>query len=362
MEATRSAAAAVATGTWHELNGYQTVTDAGKPKYVSADDQRKDYRDAFIRTVNGRSDLNPEQKMAAIFDFAQKTGGEIPAWTELLSQSQITAGPEAITRKDGAMPPILSDGLKLYTELYARNRRVLARHLKDPGTEDFWEAARVFKLSGMDDRAALLEANRVTQTTGQGDIPALSMDDITKSVRNLKDSWLPFVGDGEAKNYEVVAPLVRDMANLYRRAGMGKDEAVKAALGRIDASYDMINGWLVYTADKNVPPDFKDLVQDKLSAYFTAHAKEEDIGSPKELAIVPMGNSPGAFTIWNTKTGHPVEASDRYLTLSDLPGLRVEKRAAERQRVLQEADQKAKERAQHDALPWPLRDRGPIYP
>jgi hypothetical protein len=55
----------------------------------------------------------------------------------------------------------------------------------------------------------------------------------------------------------VVTALTREMANLYRRAGLGKDDAIKAALTRIDANYDMINGWLVYTADKNVPPDFK---------------------------------------------------------------------------------------------------------
>jgi hypothetical protein len=104
LQAARDAATAAATGTWHELNGYTTVTDTGEEKFVDAAKQREEYRDNYIRAVKADPKLSPEQKQATLFQFAKNTGEEIPEWTALLAGSQIAAGPEALTRKDAKLP------------------------------------------------------------------------------------------------------------------------------------------------------------------------------------------------------------------------------------------------------------------
>jgi hypothetical protein len=44
---------------------------------------------------------------------------------------------------------------------------------------------------------------------------------------------------------------------------------------------------------------------ERLQGYFDQHGEEEDIGGVGDLTIVPMGNSPGAYTIWKHQDGAP---------------------------------------------------------
>lgn len=340
-------------GSWHQMNGYDTVDDNGEYKFIDPETQRNEAKQHILKSIQDNPELSEEDKYQAQLDFAADTGEIVDAFKQTFDTSYVATRPETLTKTDGTLPDSVSDGLGLYLDMYARDRKMLAKHMPGKEVQDFYEAARIFKMSGMDDKQAMSQAFNVVNTTSFSDPLTRAEYKTTKEIgdeiQRLNSGWgtwfKSFVGAEEysdAENYNTIAVVARDMVNMYIRAGRNPDTAIKEAIERIDANYEMVNGHLVFTADKNLPPDFRDLVNGKIDMYLEAYGDEEDIDDPKDITIVPWGNTSN-FILWNVNTGAPVESfADRNITLRSLGILRQELVTRQNNKIIDEQARKQK--------------------
>lgn len=329
------------TGNMDSISGYTTYNADGSEKFVSADDQRKEHRDLRIQAIRDAK-LPPERETSALLDLAEKGREEIPAWTSLFEMGGAAATPQALSQKpvagrpggplvEGPLPPDLDKGFRLYKDLYRANPTVLDRHIKSDAERDFWETARVLTDNGLADREALMEARRITSTTSNHDLTFSypEMDSIEKQVRiHYRSSFFDMFHD-DVTNAGPIMLHVKELASVYRRAGMPQEQAIQTALDRIDRNFTMVNGWLVRTNERKTPTDFKPLIEAKLQDYFNSHQEKEDIGSLSDLVITSTGNEVGQYIIWNKKTGAPVEDyTQGHISFRDFPAMRAGKTSA----------------------------------
>jgi hypothetical protein len=141
-----------------------------------------------------------------------------------------------------------------------------------------------------------------------------------------------------------IARSSKDMVNLYMRTGMGKEKAIALVVEHTGKTHAMIGKTLVNVSHPSLGQDFPDLAEKKIQHYFDSHAEEFQVEDVDDLTIMPHGNSPSAFVIFNTKTGAPVEdTADRNITPRGLGPFR-QQLLDEADKLLLEENQRAIER------------------
>ena len=142
-------------------------------------------------------------------------------------------------------------------------------------------------------------------------------DDIDKAVKDLQSNgFVRFFGLGTppADNAGYVGNEISRIARFYARSGLGSEKALEEASKRFKDTHRQINGWWIYTADRDIPPDFERLVQNALEDYAKEFGESEGVEA-SDLTIRPATNGTGAWQIVNRYTGAPVEHSERrYIT------------------------------------------------
>jgi len=297
------------------------LDENGEPKIISADQRRERLAHNLVQRIQEKIDsgqITPEQGFEAEVKVFTANNLKNPRWEEVLAAGGISAATFAIS--GGEVPPALKDGAELYMKLHAQNPRLLQKHVPDAAAMDFYEAYRIAKQYGrMNDNQAYQHAATLTNDPDKYESVYMRQryDDIDKAVKDLQSNgFVRFFGLGTppADNAGYVGNEISRIARFYARSGLGSEKALEEASKRFKDTHRQINGWWIYTADRDIPPDFERLVQNALEDYAKEFGESEGVEA-SDLTIRPATNGTGAWQIVNRYTGAPVEHSERrYIT------------------------------------------------
>lgn len=321
------------------------LNERGETEVRTADERRKRLADNAVTRIRERverGEITPEQAFEAEVKGFSGNGLVHPQWKTVLGAGSVSATTYAIS--GGEIPPALKEGAELYLRLHATDPSLLQRHIPDSSAMDFYEAFRIAKQYGrMDDNQAYQQAISVTNDPDkyEGVHMRQRYDDIDKAVTGLQSNAFVRMfglGTAPADNAGYVGNEISRIAKFYARSGLGTQEAIEQAKKRFEDTHSQINGWWVYTADRDVPPDFEKLVNSALEDYVAEFGEAEGL-EVDDLSIRPATNGSGAWQIINRYTGAPVENGERrYITnrsLIEAERDRIEKR---RQEVIDETN------------------------
>lgn len=321
------------------------LDEKGEPKIITADKRREKLADNLVQRFREKVEsgqLSPEQAFEAEVKTFTANNLTNPMWEEVLVAGGVSAATFAIS--GGEAPPALKDGAELYLKLHAQNPRLLKKHIKDSATLDFYEAYRISKQYGrMADDQAFQQAANLTNDPDKYESPYMRQryDDIDREVKDLQSNgFIRMFGLGTppADNAGYVGNEISRIAQFYARTGLGSEAALKEASKRFQDTHRNINGWWIYTADRDVPPDFERLVQNELEAYAKEFGEAEGVEA-SDLSIRPATNGSGAWQIINRYTGAPVEQSERrYITTSSLIENEKERLEQRRQELIDQTN------------------------
>ena len=332
------------------------LDEKGEPKIISSEKRKEALADNLVERFRQRVETNqitPEQAFEAEVKVFTANNLTHPQWKSVLGAGGVSAATFAIS--GGEVPPALKEGAELYMRLHAQNPRLLQQHIPDAATRDYYEAYRIAKQYGrMNDSQAYQQASTLTNDPDKYESVYMRQryDDIDKAVKDLRSNgFVRFFGLGTASadNAGYVGNEISRVAQFYARNGLGATEAIEEAKKRFQETHHQINGWWIYTADRDVPPDFEKLVGSAIADYVTEFGEDEGLDAD-DLSIRPATNGTGAWQIINRHTGAPVENSERrYITnrsLIEAERDRIEKR---RQEVIEETNRQI-EAGRYD--PW----------
>lgn len=300
----------------------------GRPgsKVVSADDLRKravtDYmetRSDAIQQKNGETD---EQRFQREVQWLTRNGVTYDKWETILSTGYQNVTASSVAGNDTAL---FQQSFGLYERLHATAPSLAGKLVKDKSAIDLYETVRVAKQDmGLTAEQAAIAASAV-------------MHDPTKmqevSARYRQDQVLAAVSN--VKNKGEIAGEMEKMVKVFVGLGMAPDKAISRAKERIDQTYTKVNGRLLYTADRDIPPDFAELAEDYLSAYAESLPPDEALDGD-DLSLMAPTSAKGVFVIVDAATGIPV-ANNPYITVTQLNAVRAVRDTAERERAAAQA-------------------------
>jgi hypothetical protein len=329
------------------LTGRTTINKDGSQKHINGEQERKENVETLERQLRiGTEDgsIAPAEKRGIQLKFIENTGEVLDDLKQALTAGHVASTPINL---QGDVPVAAGEGLALYMEMYQSDIGGALRHLSDnPRARQFYEAARIFRETGMPTRDALTQAFEVQQNTDP-DAKYLQYDDVATLAADIGNSAAVDVSnwrDPTPENMGQIARSSKDMVNLYMRTGMGKEKAIALVVEHTGKTHAMIGKTLVNVSHPSLGQDFPDLAEKKIQHYFDSHAEEFQVEDVDDLTIMPHGNSPSAFVIFNTKTGAPVEdTADRNITPRGLGPFR-QQLLDEADKLLLEENQRAIER------------------
>ncbi|MFK8253273.1 hypothetical protein [Ancylobacter terrae] len=350
---------AAENGTLAFMTPVEVRTESGGAKMVSADEQQKAGVEAIRKKAEAMAEQgNPGAAMDYRIGALNKNGLVDPQWTSVLKAGPSAATHEALEK--GQVPPALKSGIALYETLYARNPRLLAKHVGE-SEQFFYEAYRVARQDmGYDEAGSLAAAVRFTDTANPQEIPQSLRQDFLKLREGLaklragtwewmspSSWWLPGVsgnGIGAVTVTDDVARKMERWGEFYVRLGKPPEEALEMAVSRVRDVHTVINGTPVPTNDRTTPPNFKDMATWKLKQWARTYGATYGLDA-KDLTVRASGDGQqGAWSIWR-KDGSPVmvmEEDARNALSFSLRGAREEFEAAERDRIIREQSPEVK--------------------
>jgi hypothetical protein len=197
---------------------------------------------------------------------------------------------------------------------------------------------------GLSEQQALSTALVVTRDPARTQSVALRQryEDIATQMTRM-NSWLPWGTDVE--NAGTIAPEIERVARFYAMTGLSAERSLDEARKRIEATHTNINGWLVYTADRQVPQNFSDMVGRQIESYVTRFGQTEGVRA-RDLTIRPIENGTGAWVIVHKTTGMPVEdMTGRTFTLGTLQTAEEARLEAERRAATERANERTRIRS-----------------
>jgi predicted nuclease of predicted toxin-antitoxin system len=316
---------ALQSGSLYGIGPAKVFTETGDVKEVPVEQQFKDTAAAFDNNVKRLVELGkvtPDQAYDMMAEAGAANALTFPSWTQALeagysaTNSRNTSGDE--------LPQSVLDGVDLYQRLYATNPAMVARHMPDESTRNFYERVRMgMQLQHMDQTQSVRNAMAIMADPDRTNNPMaqLRYDDVEKEVRKITiDPWMSGswfeVGGNVPTNLGTVAGEISRLAKFGIENGLPPKVALKQARERFMQDNVEVNGNFVNIADKQVPPNFSDLVANALKLYAEKHGDDEFLAA-EDLTIKQAQN--GRDWIIVTKDQVPVEnQQDGSITLRSL--------------------------------------------
>lgn len=267
-----------------------------------------------------------------------------PKWEGVLKAGPKSATP--FTLSGGEVPPALQDSVDLYTKLHAANPKLLDTHIKDSSDRDFYEAYRIAtQYSKLAPEQAMQVA--MMQTSDPDKVrPAgaqMRAEQIAERVDDVRYGGL-WGGKYSPSNKSYVASEITRLGKFYAQNGMDTEDALDEAKKRFEATHTEVNGNFVYTAGRDIPPNFSDLAGYAIEKYVADFGDAEDLEA-EDLTIRPATNGQ-SWVIVHQSGQYPVENSARAnVTLRSLYELDQKRRTDKAQGVVEAQSSKQKERA-----------------
>ncbi|WP_296084170.1 hypothetical protein [uncultured Agrobacterium sp.] len=301
------------SGSLYGIGPAKVLTDEGEVKEVSVDQQFKDTAAAFdanVKRLQELGELTPDQAYQMLSEAGATNALTFPSWTQALEAGYTATNSRNTSGKD--LPQSVLDGVDLYQRLYATNPAMVARHMPDKSTRDFYERVRMGEqLQHMDRTQAIRNAMAIMADPDRTNNPMnqLRYDDVEAEVRKITvDPWLGGwafgLGGDSPTNLGTVSGEISRLAKFGVENGLPPKEALKQARERFMQDNVAINGNFVSIADKQVPPNFSDLVNNALRIYADKFGEKEGIAA-EDLTIKPAQNGRDWMIV--TKDQVPVE-------------------------------------------------------
>ncbi len=322
-------------------------TKTGETRTISVDDQKKAVAKRLVDHTDwlvGKGKATPEQAFGMQVESFSVGNLTNPKWENVLK-----AGPKAatpFTLSGGTVPPALQDSVDLYMKLHAANPKLLETHIKDNADRDFYEAYRIAtQYSKLAPEQAMQVAMMQTSDPDKVRSPAAAMraEQIEKRVDSVRYGGY-WGSKYSPSNKSYVASEITRLGKFYVQNGMDTEDALDEAKTRFEATHTEVNGNFVYTAGRDIPPNFSDLAGYAIEKYVADFGDAEDLEA-EDLTIRPENNGP-SWVIVHQSGQYPVGNSARAkLTLRSLYELDQRRRTDKAQGVVNAQDSKQKERA-----------------
>lgn len=309
------------SGSLYGIGPARVLTDEGEVKEVSVDQQFKDTAAAFdanVKRLQELGELTPDQAYEMLSEAGATNALTFPSWTQALEAGYTATNSRNTSGKD--LPQSVLDGVDLYQRLYATNPAMVARHMPDKSTRDFYERVRMGEqLLHLDRTQAVRNAMAIMADPDRTNNPMnqLRYDDVEAEVRKIViDPWMTITFDqwGSGSRFDfggsvpinlgTVAGEIATLARFGVEIGLPPKTALKQARERFLQDNVAINGNFVNIADKQVPPNFSDLVNNALRIYADKFGEEEGIAA-EDLTIKAAQNGRDWMIV--TKDQVPVE-------------------------------------------------------
>ncbi|THV25079.1 hypothetical protein [Peteryoungia ipomoeae] len=313
------------SGSLYGIGPARVLTEEGEVKEITVEQQFKDTASAFdnnVKRLQELGEITTDQAYEMLSEAGATNALTFPSWTQALeagysaTNSRNTSGDE--------LPQSVLDGVDLYQRLHATNPAMVARHMPDESTRDFYERVRMgMQLQHMDQTQAVRNAMAIMADPDRTNNPMnqLRFVDVEKEVSKITiDPWMAGswfeVGGDVPTNLGTVAGEISRLAKFGIESGLSTKVALKQARERFLLDNVEVNGNFVNIADKQVPPNFSDLVDNALKLYAEKHGDEEFLAA-EDLTIKQAQN--GRDWIIVTKDQVPVEnQQDGSITLQSL--------------------------------------------
>lgn len=323
FELTQNDLRAVTDGTVPFLQEGYVYNEKGERVTVPMEKRRENVAAAFsaqLRAAAEARNLTPEQAEDFEIQGFATNNLENPTWTRTLASGPTAATPQNLSGE--SLPPGLVEGARLYMKLHDASPRLLARHIKDEATMDFYEAYRIAsEYNGSDPRQALLQAVKVTQDPSGYSNPMYSVS--LKAVQEAMPTTIggllgiSQLGGQTVDNQPYVVGEIQRLTEFYLRNNMNPDQALRTATERFLQFNKPINGDYVNVGSKDLPENFPQLAVRALGAYVTNHPDEGL--ELDDLTIAPVEDGSGNWVIINKAFRYPVEdPATRWVNLRGL--------------------------------------------
>lgn len=302
-------------------------------KAMSPDQQREiavtDYMEVRSAAIQEKNQETDEQRFQREVQWLTRNGVTYDKWETVMTTGYQNATASGVAGGDLGL---FDQAYGLYRRLHASAPALAASLIKDRSALDFYETVRIAEQDmGLDPKQAVVTASTVLNdpTKMQEVVNRYRRDEVMSSVPNVNNA-------GE---------IGEDMERIVRVAvamGMSPKNAIKRARERIDATHTEINGRLVYTADRNTPPNFADIAEgylDKLAAQFGAD-EGFDAG---DLSFRPATSASGVFVVVDAKYGIPI-LGQPYVSMTQLLDFEKSRVEEERAAAAAEAEQRSRDR------------------
>ncbi len=329
----------------------EVLTDTGKTKTVSVEDQKKDVAKRIVDQTEylvEKKKASPEQAFGMQVESFSADNLVNPKWANVLQ-----AGPKAATQfnlSGGEVPPALKDSVDLYMKLHAANPKLLETHIKDSSDRNFYESYRIAtqyaKLAPAQAmQMAMMQTSDPDKFQSSG--TQQRFQDIDSRVKDINFGGLAGWFTNTPKNQGYVANEIGRLGKFYAQNGMGTDDALDQAKERFLATHTEVGGNFIYTAGKDIPPNFGALATNAIEQYAKDFGESEGVEAG-DLTIRPATNGQG-WMIVHRNGQFPVENSARAsLSLRSLYQMDQERQQLEKQKVI---DQQRNEQLQRHG--WP---------
>lgn len=229
---------------------------------------------------------------------------------------------------------------------HAANPKLLENHVKNSADRDFYEAYRIASqyvqlAPEQAMQVAMMQTSdpAKTQTGSQ-----VRINQVEEAVRDIQYGGGFFKGASLPTNQGYIASEIGRVGKFYAQNGMNTEDAIAEAKERFLATHTPVGGNYVYTAGKDIPPNFDKLATHAIEKYVEDFGEEEGIEAA-DLTIRPATNGYG-WLIVHQMGQYPVEKSDRAnLSLRSLYEMDRKRQEREKQAVIDQQGRNQKDRA-----------------
>ncbi|WP_226786605.1 hypothetical protein [Pseudorhizobium xiangyangii] len=324
-------------------------TKTGETKTLSVEDQKKAVAKRLVEQTEWlveNKKATPEQAFGMQVETFSVGNLTNPKWEEALRGGPVAA--TQFTLSGGEVPPQLEDGVDVYMRLHSANPKLLDTHIKEGATRDFYEAYRVatqyLKLAP---KQAMQMAMMQTSDPERANSSGLQsrLGEIDAHINDIRygAAWHTLYRDTKSpSNRGYIASEVSRLGKFYVQTGMEAGDALNEAKERFIQTHTAVGGNFVYTAGKDVPPDFGKLATYALAKYAEDFGEVEGLDQD-DLTIRPATNGNG-WIIVHQMGQYPVENAARAnVNLRSLWQLDQERQERMKQEIIEKQTQAQKD-------------------
>lgn len=322
--------AALQSGRLHSLGGATVVKEDGTTEWMPAEKRIEKAAEEWLEDSDRFAQAQqeaPQQRFARELPIVLENGIVHPGWKRTLGMGYRAAAQATISGGMEKAPQALREGLAMYNDLKDKAPHLLGDLLGAEAEKfyDYMNVATSEMEMGLDQ--AMVATLKLTR-----DRDALGKMNMSGTVDQIRREAAKAAGGKLNQSY--VMDEIKERAIVFAGLGNSTTDAIRMARESVERTHVDINGHFIPRHDKRLPPDFKQLVEERLKTYAQKHGKAEGIDWD-DLTIQPSTNGTGAWEIVYTNGLRVDDRKDGTFTLNDLRAMKLANEEAARKAIIE---------------------------